>query len=157
MNSNGQVVVEAISDRGMGGLDRSGFEAALLELVADWLQDDSETIVIACGMVGARQGWIEVPYQQAPSRPVFSDRVGRPVTLDQRLSVIILPGIKQLEPADVMRGEETQISGLLLNQPDFDGVLCLPGTHTKWVKVRAGQIRRAGRRVRPGASPHPLE
>jgi 2-dehydro-3-deoxygalactonokinase len=59
---------------------------------------------------------------------------------DPRLDVSILPGLSQSSPCDVMRGEETQIAGLLAEQPDFDGVLCLPGTHTKWVRVSAGHI-----------------
>ncbi|WP_259994193.1 2-dehydro-3-deoxygalactonokinase [Sulfitobacter sp. S190] len=48
---------------GMGTLARDGFEPALLRLVGDHLQDGSVTPVICCGMVGARQGWIEAAYQ----------------------------------------------------------------------------------------------
>jgi 2-dehydro-3-deoxygalactonokinase len=97
--------------------------------------------VIACGMVGARQGWIEAPYRQVPCRPVAFDAVGRPDTSDPRLAVMVIPGLKQIAPApDVMRGEETQIAGLLLDDPSFEGVLCLPGTHTKWVRICAGEI-----------------
>lgn len=47
----------------------------------------------------------------------------------------ILPGVKQMSPANVMRGEETQIAGLLYHHPDFKGMICLPGTHTKWVRI----------------------
>ncbi len=54
---------------------------------------------------------------------------------DGRLKAYILPGLMQTDPADVMRGEETQIAGYLADHPDFDGVICLPGTHTKWVRV----------------------
>jgi 2-dehydro-3-deoxygalactonokinase len=61
-------------------------------------------------------------------------------TRDARLDVRILPGVKQEKPADVMRGEETQIAGYLARDPGFDGVLCLPGTHTKWAHVSAGEI-----------------
>jgi len=39
-----------------------------------------------------------------------------------------------------MRGEETQIAGFLVEEPDFDGVICLPGSHSKWVRVSAGEI-----------------
>ena len=39
-----------------------------------------------------------------------------------------------------MRGEETQIAGFLSENPAFEGVLCLPGTHTKWVRIDAGEI-----------------
>ncbi|MGR3394977.1 2-dehydro-3-deoxygalactonokinase [Pseudooceanicola nanhaiensis] len=37
-------------------------------------------------------------------------------------------------------GEETQIAGFLAAHPGFDGVICLPGTHTKWVHISAGEI-----------------
>lgn len=39
-----------------------------------------------------------------------------------------------------MRGEKTQIAGFLAARPDFDGVLCLPDTHSKWVRISAGEI-----------------
>jgi 2-dehydro-3-deoxygalactonokinase len=141
MDPDGEVAAEASSDKGMAKLDRAGFELALLELVDGWLVRDRQIPVIACGMVGARQGWVEVPYREAPCKPVFFDLVGCPDTLDTRLKVTILAGIKQLKPApDVMRGEETQIAGVLSEEPHFDGVLCLPGTHTKWVRISAGEI-----------------
>jgi 2-dehydro-3-deoxygalactonokinase len=41
---------------------------------------------------------------------------------------------------DVMRGEECQILGALLQSDKEDGVFILPGTHAKWVQVRAGRI-----------------
>jgi 2-dehydro-3-deoxygalactonokinase len=59
---------------------------------------------------------------------------------DPRLRVHILPGIKQMQPPDVMRGEETQIGGFLAQEPRFDGVLCLPGTHTKWAHISAQEV-----------------
>jgi hypothetical protein len=43
-------------------------------------------------------------------------------------------------PPDVMRGEETQIAGFLAAAPGFDGVLCLPGTHAKWVQISAEEV-----------------
>jgi 2-dehydro-3-deoxygalactonokinase len=39
-----------------------------------------------------------------------------------------------------MRGEETQIAGFISRNPDFDGVLCLPGTHSKWVHISAREV-----------------
>jgi 2-dehydro-3-deoxygalactonokinase len=141
LNADGQVVAERSSDQGMAKLDRSGFEPALLALTNDWLSQDRQTPVVCCGMVGARQGWIEVPYRQVPCKPVRFDTVGRPDTRDPRLRVFILPGIKQTKPTpDVMRGEETQIAGILSEDAQFEGVLCLPGTHTKWVRIHGGDI-----------------
>ena len=59
---------------------------------------------------------------------------------DKRIKAFIVAGVKQADPADVMRGEETQIAGVLRDDPDFTGIICLPGTHTKWVFVTDGTI-----------------
>ncbi|MEC3859650.1 2-dehydro-3-deoxygalactonokinase [Mesobacterium sp. TK19101] len=128
----------ARSDAGMGTLSPGDFEAALLTLVQDWLPDSPIAVVI-CGMAGARQGWQEAPYASVPCAPDAGGCV-RPQVHDPRLDVRILAGLKQDRPADVMRGEETQIAGVLAQDPRFDGVLCLPGTHTKWVQVSAGEV-----------------
>jgi 2-dehydro-3-deoxygalactonokinase len=124
----------------MAKLAREEFEASLLALIGPWLPAGRKTLVVACGMVGARQGWVEVPYNEAPCPPASAQSARSPQTSDPRLDVRIIAGVMQREPADVMRGEETQIAGLLQQSPDFDGVVCLPGTHTKWVRVKGGKI-----------------
>jgi 2-dehydro-3-deoxygalactonokinase len=129
------------SDKGMGGLTRDAFEPALLDLIHDWLPAQGRMPVIACGMVGARTGWIEAAYRATPCPPLDPHQAIRPVVQDARLDVRILPGLSQAAPADVMRGEETQIAGYLAENPDFDGVLCLPGTHSKWVRIQGGGVQ----------------
>ena len=53
----------------------------------------------------------------------------------------VVPGIKMTHPSpDVMRGEETQLAGLLASFPEFEGLVCLPGTHTKWAVVGSGMV-----------------
>ncbi len=138
MSDAGEILASASSDKGMGSLAPHQFEAALLQEVGDWLIPDGTTQVIACGMVGSRQGWIEAHYETAPCIPA-GHLISAPAN-DPRISVHICPGVKQHGPADVMRGEETQVAGLLAANPDFEGVVCLPGTHSKWVRVQAGQI-----------------
>ena len=131
-------VAEATSDRGMGTLDRDGFEPALLDLIEPWL-GQGRMPVVACGMVGSRQGWVEAPYAAVPARPLGAD-MARAAVNDPRLDVRVIPGLKQPAPADVIRGEETQIAGYLAAHPGFDGVLCLPGTHSKWAQISAGEV-----------------
>ncbi|WP_417259646.1 2-dehydro-3-deoxygalactonokinase [Celeribacter sp.] len=138
MSSSGTVLAEAQSDHGMGALRSDGFEAALLDLISDWLPAE-KTRVIACGMVGARQGWVEAEYSRVPCAPTASTLTRAPTT-DPRLDVQILPGVCQMSPADVMRGEETQIAGFQSLNPNFDGVITLPGSHTKWVHMSAREI-----------------
>lgn len=132
------VLAHAASGDGMGTLDRDGFEPALLRLIGPWLSAHTE--VIACGMVGSRQGWFEAPYRATPCTPLDPSSLITAPTRDARLSVRLIPGLKQVSPADVMRGEETQIAGVLALHPGFDGVICLPGTHSKWVHISAGEV-----------------
>jgi len=140
MDGAGRVLARADSEDGMGRLDRAGYEPALLRLVAPWLPARGSVAVVACGMVGSRQGWVEAPYRAVPCPPFGPGPLARPQCRDPRLRVHVIPGLRQDAPADVMRGEETQIAGFLARNPGFDGVLCLPGTHSKWVLVSAGEV-----------------
>ena len=138
MGRGGQVLAEATSDDGMGKLSRDGFEPALLRLIGDWL--GNRPPVVACGMVGSRQGWCEAPYRTVPCTPLDRAVLVTAPTLDPRLTVQLAPGLKQSSPADVMRGEETQIAGALALMPGYDVILCLPGTHSKWAQISAGEV-----------------
>jgi 2-dehydro-3-deoxygalactonokinase len=99
--------------------------------------------VVASGMVGSAQGWREVPYldidvplEALPDRLVRIDdpHAGRPCR--------IVPGYAQRGAhVDVMRGEETQLLGAVA-LGRRDGWFVLPGTHSKWVLLEDGVIRR---------------
>lgn len=138
MAADGTILAETGSDDGMAKLAPDGFEPALLRLIAPWLGGNPP--VLACGMVGSRQGWREAPYRAVPCTPLDPAALIPAPTLDPRLRVTIAPGLMQADPADVMRGEETQIAGALRLMPRYDGVLCLPGTHSKWAHVSAGEV-----------------
>lgn len=137
MLHDGTILDRRDSDKGMGGLSRDQFEPVLTDLLSD-LASDTKLPVIVCGMAGSRQGWAEAPYVAVPCVPPGGDAATR--VASDHWDVRILPGVKQSKPADVMRGEETQIAGFLASEPDFDGILCLPGTHNKWVHISAGEI-----------------
>ena len=137
IGDGGAVLDMRTSDKGMGQLAPDEFEAVLVDAAADWLE--TADTVVACGMVGSRQGWVEAQYQTAPCAVCPNQMVTAPVQRDG-LTVHVIPGIRQTDPADVMRGEETQIAGFLSLNEDWDGVICLPGTHTKWVHVSAGEV-----------------
>ncbi|AGI66337.1 2-dehydro-3-deoxygalactonokinase [Octadecabacter antarcticus 307] len=137
IGADGSVLGERTSDKGMGQLAPSEFETVLRDLAGNWLSSASR--VVACGMVGSRQGWVEAPYQTTPCAVCPSTMVIAPTT-GSGLTVHIIPGIRQTDPADVMRGEETQIAGFLAQNPGWDGVVCLPGTHTKWVHISANEV-----------------
>lgn len=137
MSASGSVLDERTSDAGMGRLSPEAFEPALLDLAQGWI--DGPVTAIACGMIGARQGWTEAAYTSVPAEPLGT-RLTQAPTSTPGLRVLIVPGMSQQTPPDVMRGEETQIAGFLALNPGWDGILCLPGTHTKWVEVSAGEV-----------------
>lgn len=140
MGADDTVLARGESARGMGQLDPSEFEPVLLEIIQSWIDPERVTPVIACGMVGARQGWIEAAYARTPTPPVAAKPTRAPAT-DRRIAVFILPGVSQSAPPDVMRGEETQIAGYVATNGG-SGILCLPGTHSKWVEIADGRIAR---------------
>lgn len=135
----GGVLAEASSVDGMGRLTPAEFEGSLLRLIGPWLSG-GPVPVLACGMVGSRQGWHEAPYRAVPCAPLVAGTLARVPVRDARITVQIAPGLKQAKPADVMRGEETQIAGALALYPGFDGAICLPGTHSKWSQISAGEV-----------------
>ena len=115
------------------------FEQTLLSLIDRWLNDDEITEILASGMVGSKQGWEEAPYQQIPFNLKKLNHI-TPTLKDKRISLKIFSGLSQTHQPDVMRGEETQIAGFLNETPNFNGSICLPGTHSKWVEIRNNNI-----------------
>lgn len=140
MSSDNRPLAQAATDRGMGALTPADYEPTLMALVAPWLRADRVCPVLVCGMAGAREGWAQAGYA-APGTLIHDYPVdpARPKT-DPRFDVRILRGLRQDDPADVIRGEETQIAGLLAMQPGFEGLACLPGTHGKWARVENGAV-----------------
>jgi 2-dehydro-3-deoxygalactonokinase len=140
IGDNDNVLAYRESNEGMKDLQQNEFEPVLLRLIENWLDDNKVTTVMSCGMVGAKQGWHETPYLKTPCVPIDHNQLTVAVTNDSRIKVNLVPGVMQNKPADIMRGEETQIAGFITKNPYFNGVVCLPGTHSKWVRVKDGKI-----------------
>ena len=142
IDHRGHVINTINNGKGMASLIPSEFEPYLISLIESWLpkEGNAKCPIIICGMAGAKTGWKEAAYLKAPCPPINKKKIIQVETYDQRISVSIVPGIMQTSPPDVMRGEETQIAGYLSKNPDFDGIICLPGTHTKWVHISANEI-----------------
>ncbi len=152
LTATGEVVDTRSSDGGASRLsagvappDRpAAFERHLRSVVADWLVAGRP--ILACGMVGSAHGWVEAAYLECP---VDLEGLGERLVVatgSDGLVVRVVPGVAW-RPAegtpDVMRGEETQVAGVLARDPRLtEGVawIVLPGTHSKWVKVERGRI-----------------
>lgn len=111
--------------------------------IADWEKAAGRLPVVLCGMVGSSLGWVQAPYLPAPADP---RRLAAASVAVRSGAAYIVPGVScrnRLGAPDVMRGEETQILGALCLEPALRQgahLLCLPGTHTKWVVVDGGSI-----------------
>jgi 2-dehydro-3-deoxygalactonokinase len=126
---------------GLLHLPEGGFAAALQDIAGDWLAAAPGLPIIASGMVGSAQGWREAPYAEVPAdAAALAARLLRFEALPG-VMLHIVPGVRRggARP-DVMRGEETQIVGLLGPHASADARLVLPGTHSKWVRVDGGRI-----------------
>jgi 2-dehydro-3-deoxygalactonokinase len=123
---------------------QSRFEAVFDELTAPWIREHGSLPAILCGMVGSTIGWINVPYVPCPAPP---DRIAGSMTRVNTRDIFIAPGLScrnRFDAPDVMRGEETQILGALRLAPELQKghhLLCLPGTHTKWVVLQDGVVK----------------
>ena len=106
---------ERASESGILRVEAGDFAGTLATAIGDWLADAPTAPVIASGMIGSRQGWMEVPYATCPAGlPELALGLGRVSGPDGR-AVHIVPGALRAasggEFPDVMRGEETQIMG----------------------------------------------
>ena len=135
------IVDRVASDEGVSALKTGEHQGVFRRHCGHWLDAEPNAPVLLVGMVGSREGWVEAPYAACPAGPDDIARVLIAVDLGGGRCGRIVPGLT-CEPhpgaTDVMRGEET----LVLGSGVSDGLVCLPGTHPKWVEVRGGRIER---------------
>ncbi|MCV6604038.1 MAG: 2-dehydro-3-deoxygalactonokinase [Porticoccaceae bacterium] len=130
---------------GVAQLDKVQIPALLNELTGKWQQQYSVSDMLLCGMVGSTIGWQDAGYADCPL--ALSDLADHLCDVDgATLPTRIVPGIRCHSPTgatDIMRGEETQLLGALQSQPELatgNQLLCLPGTHSKWVAINNGVV-----------------
>lgn len=146
----GQVVETRQSGHGIQHLPapgRAGFEQAFAAIAGDWVRQWPRLAVVASGMVGSAQGWREAPYVRCPATVKSLAEQNTTVHSGLGQDILIAPGVLFDEPGelpDVMRGEEIQIAGALLQNPQWSERSCivLPGTHSKWAQIENGRILR---------------
>jgi 2-dehydro-3-deoxygalactonokinase len=144
LGADGRLLDRRATGHGIQHLPAGGYAAAFRGVVGDWLDRCPSLPIVAAGMVGSRSGWHEVPYVACPANP-HSLAQGL-VAFDSGSGTIhLVPGLSHVGPVpDVMRGEEMQIIGALILEPDLAAAsLCvLPGTHCKWAMIDDGRVTR---------------
>ncbi|OED50638.1 2-keto-3-deoxy-galactonokinase [Rhodobacteraceae bacterium (ex Bugula neritina AB1)] len=75
------------------------------------------------------------PLQQVPAAPA---RLAPAPVSQGGLNIHALPGLAQSAPVGMILGATARLRGFLQLNPDWDGVVCLPGsTVTHWVQISA--------------------
>ena len=133
--------VEKECGQGPGAVEcRGKFAEVFDSAVADWRHAHGDLPALLCGMAGSNIGWMETPYLACPA-DLFELADASVMIRD---GVHVVPGMRCTNPLgapDVMRGEETQLLGSIGisgSLKDGHGLVCLPGTHTKWVSLVDG-------------------
>lgn len=121
-------------DQGVMSVPPGGFAQAVAEI----RQRLGDLPMLLAGMVGSNRGWHEAPYVACPAG--VREIAAKVRWIDERTGIV--PGVCQRSPSpDVMRGEEVQAIGAVASGsiPE-DALICHPGTHAKWIAMKAGRI-----------------
>jgi 2-dehydro-3-deoxygalactonokinase len=130
--------------KGPGAAESRGKHAEIFDaLSADWRRAHGDLPAVLSGMVGSTIGWLEVPYLPCPAE--LDELAENPARV--RDGVFIVSGMRCSNPLgapDVMRGEETQLLGARHLEASLEQgtqLVCMPGTHTKWVSMHRGMVQ----------------
>jgi 2-dehydro-3-deoxygalactonokinase len=137
---DGTIRERRTAQRGLMNVPDNRFSDTLREEVGPWLAAGEGNVLLS-GMIGSRQGWKEAPYVSCPAGVAEIAASLVPIEFDWG-QVRLVPGLSAVDEAgiaEVMRGEETQVFGILAAMGG-SGRVCLPGTHSKWVTVEGARI-----------------
>ncbi|MGD2013577.1 MAG: 2-dehydro-3-deoxygalactonokinase [Desulfobacterales bacterium] len=138
LDRQGAIVDRREAPKGIMKVLDGDFSGTFSALTGRWLNDYPEVPVLFSGMIGSEQGWAVAPHIPLPAR--LADLAGalHAVPITDKKYAYIVPGLTTVGAHgvhDIIRGEETQIVGALDDPATGESVLCLPGTHSKWVTV----------------------
>lgn len=129
------MIIDRLSDHlGLTSVPQDGFDAEVVEI----RQRLGNYPMLLAGMVGSNMGWRLAPYVTAPAN--VGSIAEQILWINPQTGII--PGVCQTKGHDdVMRGEEVQALGVMVNGvAAADAYICHPGTHTKWIRLCSGRI-----------------
>ena len=133
-----KVLKEINKPHGIKNILSKNFEDILVANIELPKKNSRKIKIISCGMIGSKQGWFNTGYEK--NLNLSKNNLVKVKTKNKFLDFYIVKGLAQKSPYDVMRGEETQVLGYLQINKKFTGFLCLPGTHSKWIKMNQGKL-----------------
>jgi 2-dehydro-3-deoxygalactonokinase len=140
ISKDGSVVDRRSSAGGILVIEDGLFAEALMSQVGDWLAAGEKHILLS-GMIGSRQGWLETDYLPCPVG--LGDLASAVVKVPwANAEVLLIPGIRGTDShgvPELIRGEETEAMGVL-EICGGNGLVCMPGTHSKWINIAGNAI-----------------
>jgi len=141
----GGTLTARLDGPGTGALASSA-QCVLAERLDVWLAEDGLADVTLCGMAGAPGALVEAGYAPCPAD--VTGWLGSCTRIHvSGVPVAVMPGLSCRTDGnvpEVVRGEETQVFGTIALQPELgqgEHVLVLPGTHSKWVRLKDGSVQ----------------
>ncbi|MCY3984582.1 MAG: 2-dehydro-3-deoxygalactonokinase [Roseovarius sp.] len=137
---DGKVLDRIDSDNGILGVQDGNFESVLTGVLAIWSRHLNLPIVLS-GMITSRNGWVETPYIDLPAAAMKLAENIKHIKTEKGLNLHFVSGLatRNNSVPDVVRGEETQIAGVIADGVD-DCTAIMPGTHSKWLVLSKGVI-----------------
>lgn len=141
LSRDGTIRDRRTAAKGIMAIKNGRFADALREEIGPWLAG-GERHVLLSGMIGSRQGWVEAPYLACPAGAAEIARALVEIPYDWA-QLRVVPGLSAVDASgvpEVMRGEETQLAGVMAQVANGLAWACLPGTHSKWAQLDGGRI-----------------
>lgn len=142
LSPDGSILERRARAEGVMVVSLGAFPVILEELAGSWIADGAGPVFM-CGMVGSRQGWLEVPYVRCQASLADVAAGVREIRWAGSRVAFVCPGLVCADDAgvaDVLRGEETLAVGVMHRLSTGARDLCMPGTHSKHLRVRDGVI-----------------
>lgn len=135
MHESGAVMMRLRSPHGLARVALDEIDCVLTHLLDPWLlRDDTPVMISGLSHAAGEDDLFPIPAQPAHGAPV------KGASGDPRISLYLLPGLRQDRPPDYLIADGAMLRGLLADHPDFDGAVCIPGQDTRWVRIRAREV-----------------
>jgi len=128
MSAQGDVLDSITTDRPRDGQD--------IGLPDHWHPDRCP--VLATGPVQPHANGTPAPLQPVPAKP--GDLRPRAAPSGTMPNLMIMPGLSQSAPPDLMQTGATRLAAILGVHPQFDGVVLFPGETSHWAHVSAEEV-----------------
>ncbi|MBE2898495.1 2-dehydro-3-deoxygalactonokinase [Pasteurellaceae bacterium 20609_3] len=136
IGAQGDIIDSVSTDEGI--LKASpNFETVLFTHLSQLQGYSAELPIVMSGMIGSKNGWLEIPYTSLPCDANTLAKNMLEVPNSQNAKILLIPGVNKTgKSPDVIRGEETEIIGAISALSLTNASMIITGTHSKVASIR---------------------